>query len=288
MRTSHSLPLWLGVIFALFGVGRYCAQQQRNPVTGELQHVALSPSQEVALGLHSARLMTRRYGGELRDTRLEPYVESVGQRLVKSSKAANSPYRFDFHVLMDPETINAFALPGGQVFITVGLLKKMCSEAQLAAVLGHEIGHVLARHGAQHLAKQQLGQSLVTAISVGTYDPDRPYSSRAAALFAQAANQMVSLRFGREDELESDRHGFRIMRAAGYDPRGILELMRILDAASRGGRQPEFFSTHPNPENRLERLTKLLEEAYPQGLPAGLIEGRAEYEHQVLAPLSMR
>jgi predicted Zn-dependent protease len=281
MRSSRSLPIGIALILAVVGVVRYCGQQQRNPVTGEVQHVAMSPRQEVALGVHSARIMTQRYGGELRDTRIEPYVESVGQRLVQRSVAAGSPYRFDFHVLRDPQTVNAFALPGGQIFITVGLLRRMRTEAQLAGVLGHEIGHVIARHGAQHLAKQQLGQSLVTALSIGTYDPDRPGSGRAAALLAQAANQMVNLRFGRDDELESDRYGFDFIRRAGYDPRGIVELMRILESAG-GGRQPEFLSTHPNPGNRVGRLKGMIEEAYPGGLPTDLNVGAESFRQNVL------
>ena len=282
MRSSRSLPIVIGLILALVGFVRYCSQQQKNPVTGEVQHVAMSPRQEIALGIQSARVMTRQYGGEVRDLRVEPYVENIGQKLVQRSPASASPYRFDFHVLRDPQTINAFALPGGQVFITVGLLRRMKTEAQLAGVLGHEIGHVIGRHGAQHLAKQQLGQSLVGAFSVGTYDPDHPGSSRAAAILAQAANQMVNLRFGREDELEADQYGFKIMRSAGYDPRGILELMRILEAAGGGGRQPEFLSTHPNPGNRLGLLKEMLDSAYPQGVPTGLTVGADEYRQNIL------
>lgn len=285
MRSSRTMPIGIALILALVGVVRYCGQRQENPVTGEVQHVTLSPDQEIALGLQSARQMTAQYGGEVRDARLEPYVESVGQRLVARSLAAKGPYRFDFHVLADGKTVNAFALPGGQVFITVALLARMRTEAQLAGVLGHEIGHVIGRHGAQHLAKQQLGQSLVTAVGIGTYDPDRPYRGRSAALFAQAANQLINLRYGREDELESDTYGFQIMTEAGYDPRGILELMQILDEAGRSGqRPPEFLSTHPDPGNRLARLKERLASAPAQ--KGGLTVGEAEYQRGVLSVLS--
>ncbi|MBL9009100.1 MAG: M48 family metalloprotease [Myxococcales bacterium] len=283
---SLPIPLLIGLVIALVGGVRYCGQTQRNPVTGELQRVALSPKQEVALGLHSAPMMIARHGGELRDSQIAPYVESVGQRLVQKSLANKSPYRFQFHVLADKRTINAFALPGGQIFITQALLVKLRSEAQLAGVLGHEIGHVIARHGAQHLAKQQLGQLLVTAVQVGSYDSRDPHRNRNAALLAQAANQMISLRYGRQDELEADDYGFRIALDGGYDPHGIVELMQVLDEASAGGRVPEFLSTHPNPGNRRALLLERIQQTFPSppGLPSHLRSGQPEFAAHVLAP----
>ena len=285
---SLPIPLIIGLLIALFGGLRYCGQTQRNPVTGQLQRVALSPSQEVALGLHTAPLMISRHGGALSDREIAPYVEAVGQRLVQRSLARTSPYRFHFHVLADPRTINAFALPGGQIFITQALLQKLRTEAQLAGVLGHEIGHVIARHGAQHLAKQQLGQLLVTAVHVGSQDRRDPSRGRNAALLAQAANQMIALRYGRQDELEADDYGFRIAIDGGYDPRGIVELMSVLDPAASRGRMPEFLSTHPNPGNRRALLLQRIEQTFPTppGIPSHLRSGASEFAAHVLtAPM---
>lgn len=281
---SLSLPVIVALLLGLVSVLRYCGQAQRNPVTGEVQRVALSPKQEIALGLHSAPMMMQRHGGELRDAEIAPYVSRIGHRLVQSTFARTAPYRFDFHVLRDRQTLNAFALPGGQIFITQALLMRLRSEAQLAGVLGHEIGHVIARHGAQHLAKQQLGQALVTAVQVGSYDSRDPSRGRAASLLAQAANQMIGLRYGREDELESDAYGFRILVEAGYDPRGLAELMDVLDAASSGGRPPEFLSTHPNPGNRRARIAEAIAERIPTppGLPSGLRRGDEDFAAHVL------
>jgi predicted Zn-dependent protease len=124
-------------------------------------------------------------------------------------------------------------------------------------VLGHEVGHVVARHGAEHLAKAGLTQSLVGAVAIGSYDPDDPNRSAQTAALAQAVGQLVNLRYGREDELESDALGVQFMATAGYDPRGMVHLMHVLDEAGGGSGPPEFFSTHPSPENRLERLRKL-------------------------------
>jgi predicted Zn-dependent protease len=196
-------------------------------------------------------------------------VDQIGERLVSRSAAGQTPYRFEFHVLDDPETINAFALPGGQVFITEGLLRRLETEGQVAGVLGHEIAHVVARHGAEHIAKQQLTQGLTGAAVLATYDPSDP-SSRGSAAVAAMIGQLVTMRFGRQDELESDRLGVRFTSEAGYDPRSMVKLMQILEESSQGNRPPEFFSTHPNPENRIQRIQEAIQERFPNGAPAGL------------------
>jgi predicted Zn-dependent protease len=155
------------------------------------------------------------------------------------------------------------------VFITEGLLKRLKTEGQLAGVLGHEIGHVVARHGAEHIAKQQLTQGLTGAAVLATYDPSDP-SSRGSAAVAAMIGQLVTMRFGRQDELESDQLGVRFSSEAGYDPRSMIALMKILEESSQGNRPPEFFSTHPNPENRIERIQAAIQERFPNGVPQGL------------------
>ena len=252
--------LIIALVIALFGVFSYLSKRSTNEVTGEVQHVSITPDQEIALGLQSAPQMFKQFGGEVDPNHpVSQYVEAVGQRIVQQTAAQNTPYRFDFHVLKDPETINAFALPGGPVSITVGLLRRINSEAELAGVLGHEIGHVVGRHGAEHLAKQQLSQTLVGAGVVAAYDPNNPRGTAANAAVAAAISQLVNMKYGRDDELESDSLGVLFIQRAGYDPRGMLGLMQVL-AKSGGGRQPEFFSTHPNPANRLERIQRLIQQ----------------------------
>lgn len=276
----------IGVLFALFGVITYFTNVTDNPVTGEKQRIQLSPRQEVALGLQAREKMAAQYGGLYPDSRLQAYIAQVGERVVKQSDASKAPYPFQFHLLSDPKTINAFALPGGQVFITSALLKRLNSEAQLAGVLGHEVGHVVGRHGAEHLAKQQLGSALVNAVGIAA--SDNADSARQAAIVAQAVNQMVSLRYGREDELESDRLGFRFMTQARYNPQGIVELMQILASARQGGQQPEFLSTHPDPGNRFQRLKALIAENFPNGVPANLEQGREDFARNVKTSLPTR
>lgn len=273
------IRLGIGLLFALFGLFSYFTNVDVNPVTGERQRVQLSPRQEIALGVQARDEMGAKHGGLYPDATLQAYIDQVGGRVVQQSEAAKAPYRFEFHLLRDPRTINAFALPGGQVFITAALLSRLNSEAQLAGVLGHEVGHVVGRHGAEHLAKQQLGAALVNAVGVAA--SDNPDSGRQAAILAQAVNQLVSLRYGREDELESDRLGFRFMTEAGYNPQGIVELMKILGSARQGGGSPEFLSTHPDPGNRVQQLQSLIAQNFPNGVPANLEEGRENFARTV-------
>ncbi|MEO6860609.1 MAG: M48 family metallopeptidase, partial [Microcoleus sp.] len=261
----------IGLLMAFFGAITYFTSNVQNPVTGEKQRVQLSPRQEIVLGLQARDKMAAQYGGLYPSQTIQQYVNRVGEKVVNGSDAKKAGYPFQFYLLRDAQTVNAFALPGGQVFITAGLLRRLNSEAQLAAVLGHESGHVVGRHAAEHLAKQQLGRSLVTAVGVATSD-DRG-GGQQAALIAQAVNQVVSLRYGRADELESDRLGFRFMTEAGYDPRGMVELMQILGSVRNGEAPPEFLSSHPNPENRVQKLQALIAQNYPNGVPANLVSG---------------
>jgi predicted Zn-dependent protease len=278
------IRLIVALMFALFGFVGYCGSAVDNPITGESQRVSLSPQQEIALGQQATQEIAAQHGGLYPDEALQQYIDQVGERVVQQSVAAQAPYPFEFYLLSDPQTVNAFALPGGPIFITAALLSQLSSEAQLAGVLGHEVGHVVGRHASEQLAKQQLGQALATAVGVAASDSQD--GGRQAAVIAQAVNRVVNLQYGREDELESDRLGFQFMTEAGYDPRGIVELMEVLGRAGGSGGAPEFFSTHPNPSNRIERLEALVSEAYPSGVPAELTSGQEEFSTNVLPRLT--
>ena len=262
--------LLVALVVAVISVLGYFGSSVFNPITQEKQHVGdITPEQEVALGLQAAPEMAQQFGGLDPDPKAQARVDQVGQRLVSRSAAGKSPYRYEFHLLNDSSTINAFALPGGQVFITEGLLRQLHTEGELAGVLGHEIGHVVARHGAEHIAKQQLTQGLTGAAVLATYDPNNPSSQNSAAVAAMIG-QLVTMRFGRQDELEADQLGVRLTGESGYDPNSMVALMKILARSSEGGRPPEFFSTHPSPENRIQRIEQAIKEQYPNGVPAGL------------------
>lgn len=273
--------LVLGLVFAVFGLLNYCGTVSENPITGESQRVALSVQQEIVLGQQGRQEVAAQFGGLYPNEALQNYIDQVGQQVVQQSEASSSAYPFEFHLLDAPETINALALPGGQIFITTGLLSRLNSEAQLAGVLGHEVGHVVARHGAEHLARRQLGSALVNAIAIASSDD--PRNARQTALIAQAVNQLVNLNYSRDDELESDRLGFQFMTTANYNPQGIVELMEILNSAQSGGRSPEFLNTHPNPGNRVARLEELINETYPNGIPPGLEQGEQNFA-QIVQP----
>ncbi|MBE2253829.1 MAG: M48 family metalloprotease [Myxococcus sp.] len=280
-RQGGGARLLIGLVIAGISVATYLSRRTTNELTGETQYVKLSAQQEVALGLSSAPVLTRQFGGATTDAALAGYVQSVGARLATQSAAAKTKYPFQFTVLADRKTVNAFALPGGPVFITEALLARMANEAQLAGVLGHEIGHVVARHGAEHLAKADLTAGLIGATVVVTADPDRPAESRAKAALAMATAQLITMKFGRDDELESDRLGVRFMHEAGYDPEQMGEVMKVLKAAG-GGQRLEFFSTHPDPENRLERIA-----AEASRLPRGGALGAEAFRLNVLDRLAL-
>jgi predicted Zn-dependent protease len=160
--------------------------------------------------------------------------------------------------------VNAFALPGGQIFITDALLRRLETEGQLAGVLGHEIGHVVARHSAQQMAKNQLTQGITGAVLVASG------GGGGEAQLAMMIGNMVNMKYGREDELESDELGVRFMSQAGYDPRALIGVMKILQEASGGAAPPEFFSTHPSTPNRVATIEAAIAAVYPNGVPPGL------------------
>ncbi len=258
--------IFVGVVIALIGFALYMSQSQINPVTGKKQHIAISPNQEIRLGIESAPVMAREMGGEisLSDPRAAE-VQRIGMLIVSRTAATSSPWQFKFHLLADPDTVNAFALPGGQVFITLGLFNKLQTEAQLAGVLGHEIGHVLERHSAQQMAKSQLGQMFVVAAGTAATNPNNPAVFRDATMVAAVINQMFQLRYSRHDESEADQWGLKLMAQSGFDPKAMIEVMKILKSASSGGRSLEIFQTHPNPDLRIQQIKAYLAEHPPSG-----------------------
>lgn len=264
-RKGCSGRLLLALGLAAFALLSYCSTRSENPVTGETQYVDLSPDQEIAIGLRAAPEMAQQHGGLHPDQRAQAQVDEVGARVVERSAAAESPYRYEFHLLADPQTVNAFALPGGQVFITVALYERLESIGQLAGILGHEIGHVVGRHSAERMAKAKLTQGLTGAAVLATAE-----GGRSSAAMAVMIGQMINMKYGREDELESDHFGVEYMSDAGYDPRSMMRVMEILAEASQGARPAEFFSTHPDPGNRVERIEASIAERFPNGVPDGL------------------
>jgi beta-barrel assembly-enhancing protease len=243
----------IGLVIAAVSIFTYFSNQSENLITGEVQHIDITTEQEIALGLQAAPELANQFGGLDPNDADRALVSQIGQQIVSASPANQTPYEFDFHLLADPQTVNAFALPGGQIFITRALFDRLSHEGELAGVLGHEIGHVVARHSAEHIAKARLTEGLTGAAVIASYDPNNP-SSAGVAQMAIIIGQLVNLKYGREDELESDFLGVCFMDDADYDPDHLIRVMEVLAEASGGSSQPEFLSTHPDPGNRTEQI----------------------------------
>jgi predicted Zn-dependent protease len=264
------MRLIIAAVIALIAlVSYYGMPGDVNKITGKSERVALSEeADEMVLGLQAAPEMVEQHGGLSRDPNARAHVKQIGSELVAAlardiaSEGHEVPYKFDFHLLADPRLVNAFALPGGQVFITEALYSQLETEGQLAGVLGHEVGHVIERHGNKRMAKQKLFSGLAMAGGVAGGD-------QQSAQMSQAVAQMVSMKYGRDDELASDKWGVKLTALAGYDPRAMIGVMEVLARAGGEG-PPEFFSTHPKPANRERYIEQVIAEEFPRGVPAGL------------------
>lgn len=250
----------------LFSVVSFMNKGEINPVTGEKQRVDRSIRDEIALGIQEAPRM----GPQSRNSRAQNHVDQIGYRLVKSlekylyKEGIEVPYPFEFHLLAKSE-INAFALPGGQIFLTEALYRALepggvdsatdqrltpqqsaqIHDARIAGVLGHEIGHVIERHGSERMAKGNLIQGIVGAAGVG--------GSRGGGQAAAYVGNLINMKYGRKDELESDKWGISLMVLAGYHPARLLDVMEVLKASNKGG-TPEFLSTHPSSDTRIAKI----------------------------------
>ncbi|WP_417800095.1 M48 family metalloprotease [Tenacibaculum sp.] len=248
IKGGFKTRLFIGIAIVAFAYLRKCSQQEVNPYTGKTQAVSLSPEQEIAIGLQQAPIMTQQHGGLYPSENAQALVDKVGSRLVNNTVAKKSGYQFDFHLLRDEKTINAFALPGGQVFITHALFSQLKNEDQLAGVLGHEIGHVLGKHSNERITDANFWKLLTMGASVGA----------DLGELANNIGQQTLLKNGRGDELENDELGVKLMVDAGYNPENLIGVMEILKAAAGPNRVPEFQSTHPDPENRIEKIKKAI------------------------------
>lgn len=275
-RSGIPIKLILAVLIAGFALVRYWSNATPNTITGRTQHISMSVDQEIALGLQSAPQMAAQFGGESRSAQYRQIVKTIGQQIIDAlpdearDPQGRSMYPFEFHVLADPQTVNAFALPGGQIFITEALLSRLSTPGQVAGVLGHEAGHVLGRHSAQQMAKGDLMQGLVGAATVASSGGQD--GGRGGQMIAAYVANMMQLKYGRDDELEADQLGLKFMSLAGYDPRSMIDVMKILEQAGGGAsaNRPEFSSTHPNPGNRIAHIDAWLRENFPNGIPGDL------------------
>jgi len=237
-----------------------------NPVTGKRELSLMSEQQEVQLGQQydvEVRKQMRPYD----DPEQQRYVSQIGMRLARLSHRPELPWHF---TLVDVPAVNAFALPGGYIYITRGILAYLDNEAQLAGVLGHEIGHVTARHAAQQYTKATGGQ--LGLLALGVFVPQaRPFGQ-----IAETGLALLFLKHGRDDELQSDRLGVEYAAKGGWDPDGVPNflntLARISEETDRSG-VPNWLATHPQPEDRVVRAREAIAKA-----GAGAQEGTVAHE----------
>jgi predicted Zn-dependent protease len=248
-RTNQRVIVIILLAVAAFAVGG-CAV---NPATGRHEFTLVTPAQEAAMGREGYAAAVAEYGA-YDDAALTAYVDSVGRRVARASEQPQLAWRF---TVLDDPAVNAFAMPGGYIYVTRGLLAHMQSEAQLAGVLGHEIGHVTARHSARQITQQQLaglGLGIASAVSPAF----RRYGSTA-----EQALGLLMLKYSRDDESQADELGVRYASISGYDPREIPGTFRTLQriAEHAGQSLPGYLSTHPDPGQRVERTTALAAKA---------------------------
>jgi predicted Zn-dependent protease len=242
----------------------------RNPATGKLQLDLMSRDQEIAAGQQAKKETEQTLGIYQEKPQLNEYVATVGKAIAAVSNEPQDPFSYE---IVNDSSVNAFALPGGPIFVTRGILGYLNSEAQLAAVLGHETGHVVAHHSANMMSKAELAQ-----VGVGIGSILSPTLGSLAQV-AGAGLQLLFLSYSRDDETQADELGFRHMTKAGYDPTQMLGLFTMLDGVSRqagGAKTPDWLQTHPNPGNRLEMTQQRLKTEL-KGDPTGMKVKRDEY-----------
>jgi predicted Zn-dependent protease len=262
-RSITSIPLlWIVPVWAALALAA-CAT---NPATGQRQFSLMSEAQEIQIG-READVEIRREMGVYDDPELQRYVNAIGQRLAKASERPELPWSF---AVIDEPAVNAFALPGGFIYLTRGILAFLHDEDELAGVLGHEIGHVTARHSAQQYTEHTTAG--VGLALLGIFVPEaRPFQGAA-----EAATGLLLLKYGRDHERQADRLGVQYSAETGFDPAGVAGMLNTLarldDAAGSRRGIPNWLSTHPAPADRVAEVQAFVKEAHagPVGAkPAG-------------------
>ena len=267
--SNHLVPMLLFAFLTGFTglTGLGCV---RDPVTGKRELVLVSESQEIAMG-ESAAEDVRVSMGLYQDPEISAYVDELGQRLARASERPHLPWHFQ---IVDSPVVNAFALPGGYIYVTRGILAYVSSEAALVGVLGHEVGHVTARHSVEQMTKQQLA-GLGLGIGTVFFPEVRPFGDVLGGSLS-----LLFLKFSRDAEREADRLGVRYALRQGYDAREMARFFSVLSRLSGPERNvPSWASTHPDPADRQAAILALLAQEAPKGRDLAV---RAEpYKRQI-------
>jgi len=250
---------WLSDFGVAIVAATILAACQTVPISGRSQLQLLGERQEVQLGLSTYRdtLNKEKISG---DPRLNAQVQRVGRRIAEAT--GKDDYQWEFKVIENDKAVNAFCLPGGKVAVYTGILPLAHDDAGLAAVMGHEVAHAIARHGGERLSQQLAVEGLVAAAAIGLAERDSRKASLYAGLLGAGAAVGILLPYSRLQESEADRLGLIFMAKAGYDPRAAVDFWRRMADAGKGkAKPPEFLSTHPADDTRIRQIEKWLPEA---------------------------
>ncbi|MBN1418405.1 MAG: M48 family metallopeptidase, partial [Planctomycetes bacterium] len=236
------------------------------PITGDRQLMLISTEQEIEMGatayqefLKDAPVST--------DAAANARVEAIGKRIaavadVEIAKAGLPAFQWEFKVVQDDETVNAFCLPGGKVVVYTGILKLSADDAEVATVMGHEIAHAIARHGAERVSYGIVSQVGLEAVNVGLSKSDPTTVAAVQGAFGIASDLAVMKPFSRTQETQADTLGLQLMARAGYDPRAAVRFWKRMEELG-GSQPPEFLSTHPSHAHRVENIESLLPSVIP-------------------------
>ncbi len=247
-----------------------------NPATGEQQLILVSTDQEIAIGKEAAPIFIEQMDGRVESKELQYYVQTVGGRLAVVSDRS-MPYQF---TVLRSETPNAFALPGGKIFISVGMMRQLQNERQLAAVLGHEVAHVAALHNVQNI-QRQMGVAIIADTAGVVADV---FIGGVAGPAAEAGTKIVgnvaSLGYSREDESQADEIGIRYLYAAGYNAWSMVEMLELLSemSESESSKFANHFQTHPLTSRRIKDARRIIADEYGQKSAVSRDPNAARYQ----------
>lgn len=229
--------------------------QEIDPLSGKKVYTLLSTEQEIAIGQRVVPSAINENDGLYPDREVQSYIREIGEKI-----ASVTPRKVDYRFyVVNSSEINAFALPGGPVFITRGILLKMQKESELAGVLAHELGHINARHHAKFLEKTYGMNMLLNILGIALHDSK--YAGAVMSL-AQVSSGLLQLKFSRDQENEADSLGVRFSYQAGYDPEGLISMFNKFKAMERGG-TVEWLRTHPLPDTRIKNVQQMISRQYP-------------------------
>jgi predicted Zn-dependent protease len=248
------------VLFAIYGVYFWLSNRTEVPLTGRTQIVAMSTEQEMALGLQSYREILSRERVLEPEAGISRQVRRVGERIARAAADVDPGFEWEYKVI-ESDLANAFALPGGKVAVYTGIIPILENEDGLAVVMGHEIAHAIARHGAERIATQKLAQLGTLAVGVSVADMDPQQQRMILGALGVGTQFGILLPFSRDHESEADRMGLILLARACFDPREAPRVWQRMGSRSQGGAPPEWQSTHPSSETRIGQFEEWMPEA---------------------------